>query len=99
MLEAVDAAISVWGKDRVGLHLAPRGDVYEGDSNPAETFGYVAQEMGKRWRIAFICARESQDDPRLGPALKKAFLAVSILRIQKLTKETGGQKSFGQRRG
>src|SRR5579863_449632 len=25
MLEAVDAAIAVWGPDRVGLHLAPRG--------------------------------------------------------------------------
>ena len=43
MFEAVDAAISVWGADRVGLHLAPRGDVHEGDSNPAATFGYVAK--------------------------------------------------------
>lgn len=28
------------------------------DSNPAETFGYVARELGKRG-IAFICAREA----------------------------------------
>ena len=28
MFEAVDAAISVWGADRVGLHLAPRGDAH-----------------------------------------------------------------------
>ena len=58
MFEAVDAAITIWGPDRVGLHLAPRGDVHEGDTNPAETFGYVATEAGKR-KIAFICAREN----------------------------------------
>jgi len=89
MLEAVDAAISVWGPDQVGLHLAPRGDVHEegGDSNPAATFGYVAREMGKR-KIAFICARESLDEPRQGPAIKKAFGGVFIAN-QKMTKETG----------
>ncbi len=89
MLEAVDAAISVWGPDRVGLHLAPRGDVHEegGDSNPAATFGYVAREMAKR-KIAFICARESLDEPRQGPAIKKAFGGVFIAN-QLMTKETG----------
>jgi 2,4-dienoyl-CoA reductase-like NADH-dependent reductase (Old Yellow Enzyme family) len=89
MLEAVDAAISVWGADRVGLHLAPRGDVHMGggDSNRAATFGYVAQEMGRR-KIAFICARESRHEPRLGPALKKAFGGPFIAN-QLMTKETG----------
>ena len=89
MFEAVDAAISVWGADRVGLHLAPRGDAYEGDSNPAATFGHVAKEAGKR-KIAFICARESQDEPRQGPMIKKTFGGVFIAN-QKLTKETGSQ--------
>jgi 2,4-dienoyl-CoA reductase-like NADH-dependent reductase (Old Yellow Enzyme family) len=65
MLEATDAAISVWGADRVGMHLAPRGDAHDmGDANPAETFGYVARELGKR-RIAFICARESLEGARI----------------------------------
>jgi 2,4-dienoyl-CoA reductase-like NADH-dependent reductase (Old Yellow Enzyme family) len=73
MLEAVDAAISVWGADRVGLHLAPRGDAHSmGDSNPRATFGYVASEVGRR-KIAFICARESLAEPRLGPELNKLF--------------------------
>src|SRR5882762_4666427 len=59
LLEATDAAISVWGADRVGVHLAPRGDAHDmGDSNPALTFGYVARELNRR-RIAFICAREA----------------------------------------
>jgi 2,4-dienoyl-CoA reductase-like NADH-dependent reductase (Old Yellow Enzyme family) len=90
MLEAVDAAISVWGADRVGLHLAPRGDAHSmGDSDPAATFGYVAREAGKR-KIAFICARESLDEPRQWPMIKKVFGGVFIAN-QKLTKEIGNQ--------
>ena len=73
MLEVTDAVISVWGADRVGMHLAPRGDAHDmGDSNPLGTFGYVARELGKR-RIAFICARESLGDNRIGPQLEAAF--------------------------
>jgi 2,4-dienoyl-CoA reductase-like NADH-dependent reductase (Old Yellow Enzyme family) len=87
MFEAVDAAISVWGPDCVGLHLAPRGDAYEGDSNPAATFGYVAREAGRR-KIAFLCARESLDEPRQGPMMKREFGGAFIAN-QKLTLETG----------
>jgi 2,4-dienoyl-CoA reductase-like NADH-dependent reductase (Old Yellow Enzyme family) len=73
MLEVTDAVISVWGADRVGMHLAPRGDAHDmGDSNPLATFGYVAGELGKR-RIAFICARESLGANRIRPQLKEAF--------------------------
>jgi 2,4-dienoyl-CoA reductase-like NADH-dependent reductase (Old Yellow Enzyme family) len=73
MLEATDAAISVWGADRVGMHLAPRGDAHGmGDSDPLATFSYVARELGKR-RVAFICAREALGAGRIGPELKKAF--------------------------
>ncbi len=78
MLEAVDAAVAVWGPRRVGLHLAPRGDAHGmGDSNPAATFGYVAREMGRR-NIAFLCARESIGPGRLGPALQKEFSGAYI---------------------
>lgn len=79
MLEATDAAISVWGADRVGMHLAPRADAHDmGDSDRAATFGYVARELGRR-RIAFICAREHIADDRLGPQLKAAFGGVYIV--------------------
>jgi 2,4-dienoyl-CoA reductase-like NADH-dependent reductase (Old Yellow Enzyme family) len=78
LLEVVDAAISVWGAGRVGVHLAPRGDAHSmGDSNPRATFGYVARELGKR-RIAFICAREHAGAGRIGPELKAAFGGVYI---------------------
>lgn len=73
MLEVTDACIAVWGVDRVGMHLAPRGDAHDmSDSNPAATFGYVARELGRR-KIAFICAREHLGAGRLGPQLKKEF--------------------------
>jgi 2,4-dienoyl-CoA reductase-like NADH-dependent reductase (Old Yellow Enzyme family) len=78
LLEATDAAISVWGAGRVGVHIAPRSDSHSmSDSNPQATFGYVARELGRR-KIAFLFARESQDTPRLGPILKKEFGGVYI---------------------
>lgn len=88
MLEVTDACISVWGKDRVGMHLAPRGDAHSiGDADPLATFGYVARELGKR-QIAFICAREHTGEGRIGPELKKAFGGVYVAN-EKFTQETG----------
>lgn len=73
MLEVTDAAIEVWGAGRVGVHLSPRADLHDmGDENLAETFGYVARELGKRG-IAYICAREHEAADSLGPQLKQAF--------------------------
>lgn len=86
MLEVTDAVISVWGAGRVGMHLAPRADAHDmGDSNRAETFAYVARELGKRG-IAFICAREYEADDSLGPQLKQIFGGVYIAN-ERFTKE------------
>jgi 2,4-dienoyl-CoA reductase-like NADH-dependent reductase (Old Yellow Enzyme family) len=90
MLEVTDAVTSVWGAGRVGMHLAPRGDLYSmGDSNPAATFGYVAEQLGRR-NIAFIAARESVGPGRLGPQLKRKFGGVYIAN-EGFTLETGNQ--------
>lgn len=87
MLEVTDAAIEVWGADRVGMHLAPRRDAHDmADSDPAATFGYVARELGKR-KIAFICAREAVGEDSLGPLLKKEFGGVYIAN-EKMDKAT-----------
>jgi 2,4-dienoyl-CoA reductase-like NADH-dependent reductase (Old Yellow Enzyme family) len=73
LLEAVDAAISVWGADRVGVHLSPRGDAHDmGDENRKETFGHVARELGRR-KVAFIFLRDAQGDGYLTPYLKEQF--------------------------
>ncbi len=78
LLEVTDAVVSVWGADRVGVHLAPRGDAHGvGDSNISEVFHHAARELGKR-NLAFLCARESFDQPPLGPSLKQVFGGVYI---------------------
>jgi 2,4-dienoyl-CoA reductase-like NADH-dependent reductase (Old Yellow Enzyme family) len=78
MLEAVDAAVAVFGPGRVGLHLAPRGDIHDmGDSDLSATFGYVARAMGERG-IAFLMARERPGADSLGPQLKAQFGGVYI---------------------
>jgi 2,4-dienoyl-CoA reductase-like NADH-dependent reductase (Old Yellow Enzyme family) len=88
MLEVADAVISVWGADRVGMHLAPRGDAHGmGDANPLETFSYVARELGRR-KIVFICARERQGPDSIGPALKQAFGGLYVAN-EKFTLESG----------
>jgi 2,4-dienoyl-CoA reductase-like NADH-dependent reductase (Old Yellow Enzyme family) len=73
MLEVTDAAISVWGASRVGVHLAPRGDAHSmGDSDLSGTFLYLAKELGTR-KLGFICAREYFGSDHIGPRLKAAF--------------------------
>jgi 2,4-dienoyl-CoA reductase-like NADH-dependent reductase (Old Yellow Enzyme family) len=73
LFEVTDAAASVWGPTRVGVHLAPRGDANSmGDSNPEATFGYVTRELRRR-NIGFICVREKVGPDSLGPRLKVAF--------------------------
>jgi 2,4-dienoyl-CoA reductase-like NADH-dependent reductase (Old Yellow Enzyme family) len=90
MLEVTDAAISVWGAGRVGVHLAPRGDAHSmGDSDLPGTFEYVARQLGRR-RIAFICAREYIGPDRIGPRLKAAFGGVFVAN-EKYTLETATQ--------
>jgi 2,4-dienoyl-CoA reductase-like NADH-dependent reductase (Old Yellow Enzyme family) len=78
MLEAVDAAISVWGPQRVGLHLSPRADVYSmGDSDLLATFTHVSREMDKR-DLAFLLVREHQANDSIGATLKQAFGGVYV---------------------
>ena len=90
MLEATDAAVSVYGAGRVGMHLAPRGDAHGiSDSNPQATFTYVAQELGKR-NLAFIAAREKVGPDSLGPHLKQVFGGVFVAN-EALDAQTGQQ--------
>jgi 2,4-dienoyl-CoA reductase-like NADH-dependent reductase (Old Yellow Enzyme family) len=78
LLEVTDAAISVWGTGRVGVHLAPRGDAHSmGDSNPLQAFGYAAEQLGRRG-IAFIFTREFLGADRISPELKRRFGGVLI---------------------
>ena len=90
MLEAADAAISVFGPGRVGMHLAPRGDAHGiSDSNLTATFTYVARELGKR-KLAFIAAREHVGPDCIGPHLKQLFGGVFVAN-EAIDQHTGQQ--------
>lgn len=87
MLEVTDAAISVWGSDRVGVHLAPRhDDAEEPEIEHGAVFVHLAKELSKR-NVAFICAREGQKEKMVGPAIRKAFTGAYIAN-EGLTPET-----------
>ena len=48
LLEITRAAISVWGADRVGVRLSPSSAYGSmSDSDPAATFGYVADQLDR----------------------------------------------------
>jgi 2,4-dienoyl-CoA reductase-like NADH-dependent reductase (Old Yellow Enzyme family) len=89
-LEVTDAAISVFGAGRVGMHLAPRSGVHGiSDSNLPATFGYLATELGKK-KIAFIAAREAVGPDSLGPTLKQQFGGIYVAN-EALDQKTGQQ--------
>ncbi|HUY80223.1 MAG TPA: alkene reductase [Acidobacteriaceae bacterium] len=90
MLECADAAVSVFGPGRVGMHLAPHSPVHDmHDSDRWGTFGYVIRELGKR-RLAFICARDPLGPEYLGRKLKDAFGGV-VVTNEGYTRETSEQ--------
>lgn len=90
MMECTDAAVSVFGPGRVGMHLAPRADAHGiSDSNREETFLYVARELGRR-NLAFIAAREHVAEDSLGPTMRKAFGGVFVAN-ESLNRATGQQ--------
>jgi 2,4-dienoyl-CoA reductase-like NADH-dependent reductase (Old Yellow Enzyme family) len=85
MLEAVDAAVSVWGAQRVGLHLSPNPD---DDSDPAATYGHIAREANAR-ELAFLFVREPLGaEPRFSKGLRDIFQGAFIAN-QELTRESG----------
>jgi N-ethylmaleimide reductase len=54
LLEVTEAAVYVWGGNRVGVRLAPSGtygDMH--DSDPERTFGYVAERMNQ-YGLAYL---------------------------------------------
>ena len=54
LFEILEAVIPVWGSDRVAVRLSP-ATPFNGmsDTNPAETFGYVAEALN-RYQLAYL---------------------------------------------
>ncbi len=87
-LEVVQAAIEVLGADRVGIRLAPTGNVGGiHDSNRLATFSYVTEQLNKLG-LAYLhviealpghpMAAKAGQEP-VGPALRKIFTGPFIL--------------------
>jgi 2,4-dienoyl-CoA reductase-like NADH-dependent reductase (Old Yellow Enzyme family) len=88
LLEATDAAASVFGPELVGVHLSPRGESHDiSDSNKLATFSYVARELDDRG-IAFMCVREHEGEGAIGPQLRGLFGGTYIAN-EGYTGETG----------
>lgn len=87
MLECADAAASVFGEGRVGMHLAPHSPSHDiSDSDPLKTFTYVIRELGKRG-LGFICVRDPLGPKHLGKVMKDAFGGV-VVTNEGYTRET-----------
>ncbi len=87
LLEVVDALIDVWGADRVGVHLAPRGDEHDmGDDDPRETFGYAMEQLGKR-KIAFFFTREYLAEDSISDYMKQRSGGVPYIANMRLSRE------------
>ncbi len=87
MLECADAAASVFGPGRVGMHLAPHSPSHDiSDSNARATFTYVVEQLGRRG-LAFLCVRDPLGPRHLGMALKRAFDGV-VVTNEGYTRET-----------
>jgi len=90
LTEIVDELISVWGSDRVGVHLAPRCDAHDmGDSNPLALFSHVIKELNKR-NIAFVFTREAFAEDSIAPKLKELFNGVFVAN-EKFTRESANR--------
>ena len=79
VIEIVDAAVSVWGPERVGLHVSPCDNVYlTPTSETKPTYEYLVRQMSSRG-LAFLCVRESPDScTRQGPEFRKLFKGIYI---------------------
>jgi len=88
LLDALDAVLTVWPADRVGVHLNLMSNSYSmSDSDPRALFGYVAEQLDRR-HIAFIFARESLDrgEAQIGPLVRERFHGAYIVN-DSLTRE------------
>ena len=80
LFEILDAVVSVWPSDRVGVRLAP-ATRFNGmsDSNPSETFGYVAEALN-RYALAYLHIIEPRIDGNIEVAEGLAPVATKQLR-------------------
>ncbi len=86
-LEITDAVIGVWGAKRVGYKVSPHFSMYSmSDSNPVETFSYLAKKLDERG-LGYLHVAEAIVGPmaasagtvRVTPLLRKIFRGTMIV--------------------
>jgi len=83
ILEITDAAIGVWGPERVSVRLSPRNP-FNGmsDSQPEKTYLYVIEQLQNR-KLGILHFMEPAQLPKevkpLAPEVRKAFSGLLIL--------------------
>jgi N-ethylmaleimide reductase len=80
-LEVTDAVVGVWGKDRVGYRISPKGSFNDmSDSDPVATFSYLAGELNKRG-IGYLHVVDpvTPAEGRVTPVLRKIFKGTYIV--------------------
>lgn len=98
LLEVIRAVVEVWGAGRVGVRLSP-GSAFNDmhDSNPTETFGYVANALNQ-FDLAYLHSIEpriqgnitiSDDGKGLGARFFRSIFHGSIVTAGGYTRETG----------
>ncbi len=74
-LEITKAVIDVWGADRVGYRISPNGGFNSmSDSNPVQTFSYLAEQLDKLG-IVYLHVVDPVTDgiKRVSPLLRRKF--------------------------
>ncbi len=86
-LEVTEAVVRVWGAKKVGYRISPHFNLHAmSDTNPRETFGYLAEELG-RIGIAYLHLVEPvggrlgaiNPDAEMAPLIRKKFDGTLIL--------------------
>ena len=73
LFEVVEVVSKAFGAGRVGVRLSPGGNFNDmHDSDPAATFGFVAEQLGRRG-LAYLHVFETGPEPLDYGALKRAF--------------------------
>ena len=80
LLEIVEALVSVWGGDRVGVRIAPSGTWNDmSDSNPEALYSYLAEQLN-RFELAYLHVLEPRVKGNVVIAEGQAPVASRMLR-------------------
>ena len=80
LMETLDALLTVWPAERIGVHLNPMSNTHSvHDSNPQALFTYVAAQIQAR-KLGFIFSREELKDGVLpiGQHMRKVYTGAFI---------------------